>query len=333
MINKFLETLYSKVFINIIVDNSHTTVYIEVCSKNNIVDTIEKTFKTTGINTKVYEFVKLYAKESPFNYISVLDNSPSQGAIPTSKSSEMGIYTDIDSTKTISLNDWSVYSSEYDLNSIVNEYESIGVDFIFSPFLIMSRFFKDKINNTLSMFILIESNYLSMAIFDNSHLLYGEYIDVRHQNDDDLLMNASLDDDSTDIGDINLDEIDIDEDSSLDDFADIEDLDSTSEINEFSEAKEIKEVQHDAADDTIDSVGFDEDYKRFLLIQHSLNIFYKDDKYDSQFIEHVYIADSIGITNSLKKYLEEEMFLSVYVRKIELCVEVSEMAKAELNEI
>ncbi len=77
--------------------------------------------------------------------------------------------------------------------------------------------------------------------------------------------------------------------------------------------------------------GFNEDYHRFSLIQSSISDFYKDSKYDSKFIENIYIADSIGISGDLKKYLEEEMFLNVFVRRLDLPAEVCEIAKAELK--
>ncbi|MDD3059526.1 MAG: hypothetical protein PHW94_01110 [Sulfurimonas sp.] len=48
-------------------------------------------------------------------------------------------------------------------------------------------------------------------------------------------------------------------------------------------------------------------------------------------MESVYIADGCGVSQDLKRYLEEEMFLSVYVRKIDLAKQVCELAKAELN--
>ena len=336
MIAKFLETLYTKVFINIIVENLQTVVYIEVCSKDDVIDSIHKNFDTTSINADMYEYVNAYSKESPFCYVSVLDNSPLQGAIPTAISSEMNKYADMNSVKYIALNEWTVYTPEYDINTIKHEYRSIGVDFIFSPFLIMSKFFEDKIDSTLSMFVLIEDNYLSMSVYDNSKLLYARYLDMEHYKDDDLLMETSLDEDdiSLEVDGIDLNEIDIDDEiESLDDFANIEDLDESSDIDEFSEIQEIEEIIHKDEEHDISSDGFNEDYQRFLLIQSSLSSFYKDDKYQSQFIESVYIADGIGISSDLKGYLEEEMFLSVYVRKIDLGSAVCEMAKAELDEI
>ncbi|MCF6339352.1 MAG: hypothetical protein L3J10_01180 [Sulfurimonas sp.] len=336
MTNKFLETLYTKVFINIIVEDSQTVVYIEVCSKSNVIETIQKRFDTTRINAKMYDVIQAYSKQSPFYYISVLDNSSLQGASPAVDKLDMNKYADMSLMKSISFSGWSVYSAEYDLNNISKEYKSIGVDFIFSPFLMMTKFFEDKISTNLSMFILVESNYLTIAIFDNSKLLYAKYADTQYQKDDDLSINIPLDDEyddvSLDIDGINLEDIDIDDDNSLDDFANIEDLDSGNEIDEFSEAKDIKEIKQDNNDD-IGSVDFYEDYQRFLCIQSSLSSFYKDDKYDSKFIESTYIADGIGVSNALKKYLEEEIFLSVYVRKIDLGKELCNMAKAELDAI
>ena len=233
-----------------------------------------------SINAKMYDFIKLYSKQSPFCYISVLDDSPLQGAIPTSDTSEMDKYADMSSVKHIALKEWTVYTPEYDINAKKHEYRSIGVDFIFSPFLIMSKFFKDKIDSTLSMFVLIEDNYLSMSIFDNSKLLYGEYLDMEHHKDDELLMDSSLDEDEDiSLEGINLDEIDVDNDiEALDDFANIEDLDISGDIDEFSEAQEIEEIIHNDDDDEVSSEGFNEDYQRFLLIQSSLNSFYKNDK-------------------------------------------------------
>jgi len=127
----------------------------------------------------------------------------------------------------------------------------------------------------------------------------------------------------------------MDSSDAFDDFSDIQDLDSLEEIDEFSENKDIEEEFY--RDDEEEELapgseeGFNEDYQRFSLIQSSVNHFYKDEKFESQFIENVYIADAVGISSDLKRYLEEEMFLSVYVRHLELGVEVSELARVEVG--
>ncbi|MBE0514871.1 hypothetical protein [Sulfurimonas sp.] len=336
MIGKFLETLYTKVFINIIVENLQTVVYVEVCSKKEVLQSTHKIFETTTINSKMYEFVRSFFKETPFCYISVLDKSSNQGAVPTCAPSEMEKYCDINASEYICYSDkWAFYTSEYDLEATKHEYRSIGLDFIFSPFAIMANFFKDKIDSSLSMFVLVEDNYLSFSIFDNSKLLYGKYLNMQHHKDDeDMLIDSLLEDEDVSLGikGIDIEDMSLDDDSTdFDDFTNIEDLDSADDMDEFSEMHEVQEIVESDVD--ISSEGFNEDYQRFSLIQSALNTFYKDPKYESQFIETIYIADGIGTSSELKSYLEEEMFLNVYVRKIDLGVAVCEMAKAEANEI
>ncbi len=329
MISKLLESLYTKVFINIVIESSQTVVYVEVCSKKSVLQNMHKYFDTTTMNSKMYEYIHAYYKESPFCYVSVLDKSPLQGAIPTCDTKEMSKYCDINSSEYRCFSkDWAYYTSEYDLEAIKHEYRSAGVDFVFSPFVIMANFFKDKIDNTLSMFVLLEDNYISFSVFDNSKLLYAEYLNMEHHKEsDELLMESPLEDDEID--GIDLEEIDIDDDSGgFDDFTNIEDLDSGETIDEFSQEQEIKEII--AKEEYTPTDGFNEDYQRFSLIKGALNTFYKDPKYNSKFIESIYIADGVGVTNDLKNYLEEEMFLSVYIRKIDLAVALCDMAKAEI---
>ena len=210
-----------------------------------------------------------------------------------------------------------------------------GVDFVFSPFSILANFFKDKVDSQHAMYILIQEGFISLCVFDNSELLFAQHLDMGSVAEgDDLLIDDS--DDILDLEDgIDLEGIDIiGDDEGLEDFSDIEDLDSLEEIDEFSENEDVEEeFYHEEENETSkgDESGFNEDYQRFSLIQSSISHFYKDDRFKSQFIENVYIADSIGVSSDLKRYLEEEMFLSVYIRHLELGVEVSELARAEVG--
>jgi hypothetical protein len=136
--------------------------------------------------------------------------------------------------------------------------------------------------------------------------------------------NVSLELDGIDLEDIDAHDGMI----SLDDFGDIEDLDGDFEdIEEFSEAKDIVGIKKE---EEVSVDDFNDDYNKFIMIQNSINLFYHDDKYDSEFVESIFIADSVGVSLELKKYLEEEMFLNVVVRKIALEEELSDMAKAEI---
>ena len=335
MLGKFFESLYLKVFVNIVVKSSTTDVYIELCSSKGVIDNIEDTFDTKKVSEEMLDFISSYTRESPFSYIALLDTSPSQGAIPTCSKNRLSYYHDVSASEYKCHNKkWTYYTSKSDLYDIERRYKDIGVDFVFSPFSILANFFKDKIDSHLAMYVLIQEEFVSLAVFHNSQLLFAQHLDMEKSHvTDDLLIDDS--DEELDLDDgIDLEDIDVmDGGDSLDDFSDIEDLDSLEEIDEFSENKDIEEEFYNEEEELADSDddGFNEDYQRFSLIQSAMNHFYTDDKYESEFIENVYIADCVGISSDLKRYLEEEMFLSVYIRRVELTAEVSDLALKEFG--
>ena len=154
----------------------------------------------------------------------------------------------------------------------------------------------------------------------------AEELEIEEHNEEEIDLTAE--DNS-----INLEDIDVDEIDELEEFGDIEDLDAIEDIDEFAEIKdEVQNVTQEVKEEYLpeDDTGFNDDYQRFSLIQDAIRDYYKDDRYNSKFIENIYIADSIGVSSDLKRYLEEEMFLNVYIRQIDLSAEVCDMAKAEL---
>ncbi len=320
MITRFLEGLYKKIIINIIVKDSQTVVSIAVFSKKDMLHNTHKTFDTTTINAQMYEFITEYAKKSPFCYISVLDKSSLQGAVPACKSSEIDKYYDVNLIEYRCFSkDWAFYTSKQEIEAIKQRYKNIGVDFIFSSFAIIANFFKDKIDTSSAMFVLIEENFISFSIFNNSKLLYAEYLKMPQKenfinsSDEDRLLNSLLG-----INEINMQKINKESSSTISD-----DLDEIDFINEVSKVLENDTIVNRSS----------EEYQRFLLIQNSLNTFYKDPKYKSQFIETIYIADSVGLGDEFKRYLEDEMFLNTTITKIDLSAALLDMAKAEINEI
>ena len=336
MLGKFFESLYNKVFVNIVVNSSTTDVYIEVHAQRGAVENVEDSFNTTKMSKEMLEFITSYTGESPFFYISVLDISPSQGAIPTCSKNRLSYYHDVsDSEYKCHGKKWTYYTSKSDLYDIERKYKDIGVDFVFSPFSVLANFFKDKIDSHLAMYILVQEGFISLCVFDNSELLFSQHLNMEHSHEnEDLLMYENDDeldlDDGIDLEDINVE----DGDNPMDDFGDIEDLDSLEEIEEFSDNKDVEEEFYHEEEEALTNSNedsFNDDYQRFTLIQSAVNHFYKDDKYESKFIENVYIADCVGISSELKRYLVEEMFLNVYVRHVELTAEVSELAILEVG--
>jgi len=336
---KLLENLYNKVFINIVVHNEVSDVYVEVCSKKTVINSYEETFDTKYLNDEMLSFINSFSSKSPFYYISILDTSPSQGAIPTCSKNELGLYHDMsDCEYKCYKSSWTYYTSKNDLYEIERNYEKIGIDLIYSPFTVLAKFFEDKIDTYMAMYILIQEEQISLGVFKESQLLYAEHICFDSDLEDEELMESEVTIDIEDEG-IDLDDVDaiddIEDIDSLDDFGDIEDLDAIDDIDEFSTVEDIEEeLNQEIIKEEIsepNSENFNKEYQIFTKIQKSINTFYKSSKYESEFVENMYIADSVGVSTDLKKYFEEEMFLNVYIRKIMLSIEIADLAKAEVS--
>lgn len=345
MFSKLFEALYLKVIVNIVVTGSTSVVYVELLNSKGVVSHDEATFNTTSIDKNMYKFIMSYVKESPFHYISILDTSKEQGAVPTCSKVSMSHFHDFSETEHKCLDDkWTYYTSKNDLYELEKKYQKIGLDFVFSPFVLLYSFFKDKIDEHKAMYILIEDTNMTLCVFEKSELMFAQYLDMTTNNnediddtelmieDDDLDENLLEDDTSIDLDDLDaLDDID----DGMEDFGNIEDLDALEDIDEFSESKDVEEefnsMQQDEISEDVPAEGFNQDYQRFSLIQNAIDNFYKDERYDSEFIESVYIADSVGVSKDLKIYLEEEMFLSVYIRNIDLVQQLCSVTKMELK--
>jgi len=336
--------LYHKIFVNIVVHHHKSDIYIEqINNKGIVVDSTTKEFPTSTLTKEMQNFIREATLESPYNYIAILDKSTLQGALPTASKKEYAKYKDLSAYEVIQVdNRWSTYSEKGEIYRIKKEYEALPLDFIFSPFLLLERFFKDKLELSMTLFLLIEKDFISLSVYDHSKLLYAEHLDLEKATDNDEMLiyedefAQEDEDDGIDLDDITAIE-DLDDMELFDDFGDIEDLDSIDDIDDFSESKDIEEdnltnIEEESQEIVSNEAdGFNEDYQRFLLIQTALNTFYKDDLYESEFIEHVYIADGVGVSHDLKRFLEEEMFLTVYTRKIDLTLALCELAKEEVN--
>ena len=340
MFTKLYERLYVKVLVSIITGYKKTTVYIEILNKSGILNSYEEEFDTKYVSIEMYEYIMSYTKETPYFYISILDSSPSQGAIGTCSKHKVGYFEDLSASEYKCYKDrWTYHTAKTDVYAIEKVYEKIGVDFIFSPFVLLANFFKDKIDTHLAMFILIQEGSLALSVFNKSELLYANYLDMEIEiASDELLID---DNDIAQIEKEMQESIDLDDIASLDDldeiddnFGDIADLDSIDELDDFDEAKDIEEELAENEDmqeyPTRKAESINEDYKRFSLIQSAVNTFYKDEKFESEFIENVYIGDGVGVSGDLKKYLEEEMFLNVYVRHVDLASELCAITKMDL---
>jgi len=350
-LSRMIKNLYQQVFIGIVVQHTSVKICVQMRKNKKLAKEVSREFIISGarLNPEANDFIKSYMDESPFAYVAVLNDALNQGAIPTCSMHQAENFSDLGSSVTL-CNDgkWMVYSEKSELNDLQKRFSKSGLDFIFSPFFILSSFFSDKLEGKTSLLVLIQEDYLSLCIFGEDELLFANHYttldavenesmseDLDESAEESLGFSLEDDDDLS----INLDDIDaLDELDALDDLdnlQDLDDLDDLDDLEDFeeslNEAVEESEAALEEAKTKYDSKidNFSDDYKRFQLIQASLQQFYGDDKYNNKFVEEVYIADACETGPDLTRFIEEELFVSVYKRTIDLD---KEMVKMAINE-
>ena len=288
-------------------------------------------------------YLRKVTEESPLNYVAILNPSATQGALEGCSVHEVNDSDAMSGTKTLCRkNKWMLYTSSRELDALRAEYGKIGLDFVFSPFSLIERFFGDKITGRLSLFVLAQKDSISIAFFEEGKLEYAHHYPLRREEkaldieeEGNIGFSVGMEEEEPSRG-INLERIEMLDDleiiDELDDLSDIEDLESLEEIAEFGEDEPLFEegpIVSTPAEGKEESERFGDDFYRFELIEKSLARFYAGEHCHNRFVETVWIADGYGNGGELKRYLEEELFLNVTVRRIDLSEEVLSLALLE----
>lgn len=345
-----LERLFQKIFVAIVANKSGYDIQSLVVKNKKILRKESRHFEGDSPSDVMLRYINEVIDPSPFFYISTLNLHANQGAYEgCSKPSEHLQNKDVVGIQTLCRDQkWTQYTSQDALYQLRTHYSAVGIDFIFSPFSMIEYYFADKIKNSFALYAFGVPEFFSVAIFDEGKLEYAHHYATAASKDatiDDEVLgigfgSPSLGDESSE-GSILLDNIeDLEDLDLLDDFdtlGDIADLDDLEEVSEFSEdapTPEEKRSERERNSSNIKSEldASSEDYQRFEFIQKTLERFYLSEYCQNRFIETVCIADSSGSGSELKRYLEEELFLNVLIRKVDVCEGINALAQAEVEE-
>jgi hypothetical protein len=337
---------FRKIFIAIVHDGGAYDVRVVIRKQKKEIEKQSRRFEGESAYTQLCSYVLKQCELSPIYYVALLNPYPKQGALLSCTANTLEEMEELIGTQTLCREEkWLLYASRRELDALAGEYKSIGLDFIFSPFSILEHFFADKIKGGFALYALAQKDAFTIAIFDEGRLEYAYHYPIRSKSpldedeesiDVDFSMGIRDDEDPKREKGISLDDIESLEDldilDELNDLSDIEDLDNLEEIVEFSEDEptfEEKKLTGFGSDIKRDMDRFNQDYQRFELIQRTLIRFYDGERCRDRFVETVYIADGYGSGSELKRYLEEELFLNVLIRRIDIADEVIALSVLE----
>lgn len=336
--------LFQKYFVAIVPGKNGCDVTVTAYKKKQRLFKETKRFEGEFAADEMARYVRKYSEMTPYFYIAALNPDPRQGALEGCSIHDVYDGEEMKGVKTLCRKQkWMLYTSENELEALQRQYAKTGLDFIFSPFSLIELLFADKIGGKMAVYVLAQKDALSIAFFEEGRLEYANHYSM-HRGDSEIMAEdmAAIGfsvgvEEEKGRGGIHLDEIENLEDleiiEDLEDLGNIEDLDALEDIVEFSEDEPLIEDKHIPAQfgKEIKEEGekFNDDFYRFELIEKTLARFYNGEHCRNRFVETVYIADGYGSTSELKRYLEEELFVSVVIRKIDLGEEVISLSLVE----
>jgi len=249
---------------------------------------------------EVVEYINKKQSDVIRSYVVTLLNSQGQGIVPTCSATEFQKYS-VDRRYIFNIcidKTFTNYASKIDIKWIQKTFAKTGIDIIFSPFILLYDLIKnEKDRSQVILYILYVNHSLTLMIAKDNKILYGAYHNI--SSDENPLYSSYDESDEIDISEeeFDIDELDLDSD---DDF----DLDDDSDLDEEKYISEVELVE--------ENKGF----AKFL--SNTLKEFYSNKIYENNFVDKVKIYVEDDMDNSLLEYIENELFLTTEVFKIEL---------------
>jgi hypothetical protein len=342
-----IQKKFQNLFVAVILNESESILRCKVLKDGVIKKTFTKTFTQTqpsdALESSVENYLIALHDEYAFVYIAFFLGTMGQGAIEgMGKSAFSKHNVDMDNVFHVPMNkQWSAYASYIEIKWAKNLFSEVGLDLIFSPFMVLNDFVvSQKLKNKPTCYLLNAEDCFCVAIMDGKNLHFGAFF--KTQSDATFSNNAQVSDweneekeeGITALGDITElnDEYDHDD---LSDLGELGDIDEFKSVDSFSDVDEPKSLGHFKGLDTIREEDTSlELYGRDLLVykylKSSLEEYYHNPVYESAFIEEIIIFDGYEISSDLIRQLEDELMMDVEIHKVDISDRVCDIAIKEV---
>ena len=306
-------------FLALIVEEKRCKVKQRVIKGEDTLFVEESTFEIESkdkLSDEVIDYVNSLQDEYPHTYIALFLNTLGQGVIPACDKEALKKFSvDKDRVKTVCVEDrYLIYGTLIDIKWADKTFGDIGLDFVFSPFLILDHFIKKDIDDedveidTIMLYVLNTGNALTVMIVKEEELLFGSFFNIA--KDENLLYT-----DYGDGGDDIFAELDFVEDDEL-------------LIESLTDLEEISGFENSEQEEKIELSEQDERFVKYLSA--ALKEFYSNALYESEFIQSMRIFDDIHINPNVVKYLQNELLLDVSSANISVRNALIDLSRKEV---
>lgn len=316
-----MSPLFSKVFIAINIDAITCAIKVIRIKHDKQVESLTKEFKTTEnqIPMEAVKLIRRYKHNYPFTYVSAMIKTLSQGVVLQKDSKDFfsgnlkASECQISSSETI-----RVFAKRSMIKDYLRRFNVIsGVDFVFSPFLIIDRNAHDLPTLGNNVYVLLQrSNIALMVVYRGVATFSGFFIaegEVPMLNKEEQRSDIELK---------NFDELSLDDD--FDEFAKIA-LDPS-----------IERLQTDMFIPNLDEtkIVYDDMPKAKIIskiLVDAIKEYYQNPLYKGEFIDKVILLDACKISDQAYEFIAKELMLETVKRDVNLPDVLIQFAQRELK--
>ncbi|AFL67794.1 hypothetical protein [Sulfurospirillum barnesii] len=355
-----IRTLFQKkfqnLFVSIVLHEAECVLHCKVFKNNTIEKTFSKIFPLVppfeALDKAIEDYLVALQDEYQFVYVALLLNSLGQGAIEGARNEDFEKHhVDMKSVHHVNFsNQWSAYASYIEIKWAKNLFADIGLDFIYSPFVILNDFMmNEKLRKKPTCYLLNCQDFFIIGVFEAQKLYFGAFF--KTQSDTSFTHGDNVDDweheeDEEGIAlDVEIPKLNREEEQE-------EESAESNEFEEFGELSELEDIDampHTETFSDVDTQNFghnkglagikEEDislelYGRDLLVykylKSALEEYYHNPLYRSQFIEDIVIFDGYEISSDLIHQIEDELMMGVEVHKVNVNEKICDVAIQEV---
>jgi|LGOV01.1.fsa_nt_gb hypothetical protein len=340
---KVFQKYLSNIFISIVQQGAEWVVYSKVVKNGVLKEKFSQNFDAKeyeSIPVKMEEYLDTLQTQYNFAYLALFLESMGQGAFNGTTAVDFkNNSVDIKSVTHFDLNKkWSIYASFIDINWAKKLFKNVGIDFIYSPFIVQYSLIKrQKTQDKPILYMLNHQDSVTITVFDDKNLLFGAYF--KTTTDDNLSSGEDEDWENAEEeeGIENITELDsMDGDSGsmeeLEDLSDLDDLSSNDSISFEDMRSDENDLGHFEGEDAVEDSDlelFGRDILIYKYLTSSLKEFYQNPLYNSSFIDTVIIYDGYEVSAELIDMIEGELLMDIEMNKIDISETICKMAKEE----
>jgi len=356
-ITRYIEPMIKKAYISIVEHPGSHELLLRVYKKGELIEEDKRLFSRRedgGMSKQLLTYLDNMADKYGYCYVGTHLSSINVGAISGCSEADFArMQIDLSGIERCCIDrKWSMYSSHFDLDELKGRFTEVGgVDYIFSLESVIHFWLRKNPPEKTVVYILNHSTSLTLSIFNPEMLVYSSHFIICDETEaDDLEMDDRQLEEMDDLLDESEQEIDeLEEVVQLDQLGDdsldsIEDLDSfvaDSENPEFDDFDDISEFDDfgesetdDFHDEPIEEIKTDvttNDYRLFDFIRLSIEDYYKNELYNSDFLEQCVLFDSNENSSALRDFAENELLLQCQVVHLNLVETINDLIQDEAD--